>query len=36
VNDEPSLAWTGGIRRVAYDRYQPSFTDYRVWFRSGS
>ena len=36
VNDEPSLAWTKGIRRVAYDRYQSSFTDYRVWFRSGS
>ncbi|MGZ4150494.1 MAG: sialidase family protein [Actinomycetota bacterium] len=36
VSDEPSLAWTGGIRRVAYDRYQSSFTDYRVWFRSAS
>jgi hypothetical protein len=36
VNDEPSLAWTKGIRRVAYDRYQSSFTDYRVWLRSAS
>jgi hypothetical protein len=37
INDEPSLAVTsGGVRRVAFDRYQRSFTDYVVGMRSGS
>jgi hypothetical protein len=37
INDEPSLAVTsGGVRRVAYDRYQRTFTAYVVGMRSGS
>ena len=36
VNDEPSLALTGRVRQVSFDRYQSSFVDYRVWMRSGS
>jgi len=34
TNDEPSLALTGTTRRVAFDRYQPSFSNYAVWLRS--
>jgi hypothetical protein len=34
VNDEPSIALTGSIERVSYDRYQRSFTRYDVWMRS--
>ena len=34
TNDEPSLALTGSTRRVAFDRYQPSFSNYAVWLRS--
>lgn len=36
VNDEPSLARTGDVRQLTFDRYQSSFVDYRVWMRSGS
>ena len=36
VNDEPSLALTGAIRRVAFDRYQSTFAAYGVGMRSGS
>jgi hypothetical protein len=36
-NDEPSLAvTTGSVRRVAFDRYQRSFSAYLVGMRSGS
>lgn len=34
VNDEPSLAVTGSTQRVAYDRYERSFSQYDVWMRS--
>ena len=34
VNDEPSIALTGSIERVSFDRYQRSFTHYDVWMRS--
>ena len=36
TNDEPSLARTGSTVRVAFDRYQPSFSDYAVWLRSST
>jgi hypothetical protein len=36
VNDEPSVARTGTLNRVAFVRYQTSFTDYRVWMRSAA
>jgi hypothetical protein len=37
INDEPSLALTsGGVRRVAFDRYQRTFTAYLVAMRSGA
>ncbi|HTG47796.1 MAG TPA: sialidase family protein [Actinomycetota bacterium] len=36
INDEPSIALTSGARRIAFDRYQTSFTNYRVGMRSGS
>ena len=36
TNDEPSLALTGTRRRVAFDRYQPSFDNYAVWLRSSN
>ena len=36
TNDEPSLAITGTTRRVAFDRYQPSFSNYAVWLRSST
>ncbi len=36
INDEPSLAVTsGGVRRVAFDRYQIGFSAYLVGMRSG-
>ncbi|MEP6758682.1 MAG: hypothetical protein ABJB55_05765 [Actinomycetota bacterium] len=34
TNDEPSVAITGTTRRVGFDRYQPSFSNYAVWVRS--
>ena len=34
TNDEPSLAATAGIERVAFDRYEPTFAHYAVWIRS--
>jgi hypothetical protein len=34
TNDEPSLALTGTTLRVAFDRYQPSFSNYAVWLDS--
>jgi hypothetical protein len=34
TNDEPSIALTGPRRRVAFDRYQPSFHTYAVWLRT--
>ena len=36
TNDEPSLAFTGTTRRVAFDRYQPTFSNYAVWMRSST
>jgi hypothetical protein len=37
INDEPSLAVTsGGVRRVAFDRYQRTFSAYIVGMRSGA
>jgi hypothetical protein len=37
INDEPSLAVTsGGVRRVAFDRYQRTFSAYIVGMRSGT
>jgi hypothetical protein len=36
INDEPSIALAGGIQRIAFDRYQVSFANYRVGMRSGS
>jgi hypothetical protein len=36
TNDEPSLALTGTTQRVAFDRYQPSFSNYAVWLRSST
>ncbi|TMK33899.1 MAG: exo-alpha-sialidase [Actinobacteria bacterium] len=35
INDEPSIALTTGIRRIAFDSYQPSFVDYVVRMHSG-
>lgn len=35
TNDEPSLAVTGSIERLAFVRYQRTFTDYNVAIRSG-
>ena len=36
TNDEPSIALTGSRRRVAFDRYQPSFRTYAVWLRTST
>ncbi len=36
TNDEPSIALTGTRRRVAFDRYQPSFHTYAVWLRTST
>ena len=36
INDEPSLVLSGGVQRIAYDRYQSTFATYRVGMRSGS
>jgi hypothetical protein len=36
TNDEPSIALTGTRRRVAFDRYEPSFHTYGVWLRTSN
>jgi hypothetical protein len=36
VSDEPSIALTGSVQRIAYVRYGRTFTEYDVWMRSGS
>jgi hypothetical protein len=36
VYDEPSLAMTGAIHRVSYDRYERTFARYEVAMRSGT
>ncbi len=36
INDEPSLVLSGGVQRIAFDRYQSTFAAYRVGMRSGS
>jgi hypothetical protein len=35
IYDEPSLAQTGAIQRVSYDRYERTFTRYDVAMRAG-
>jgi hypothetical protein len=34
TNDEPSIAFTAGARRIAFDSYESSFVSYRVRMRS--
>jgi hypothetical protein len=36
LNDQPSIVEIGAYRLIAYDRYQRSFRDYRVWLRAAS